>query len=205
MVGELGELVITAPMPSMPVGLWGDDDGSRLPGHLLRPLSRASGGTATGSSSSPTAAAWSPAAATRPSTAAECGWAPPSSTASSRSCPRSPTASWSTSRTRAAATASCSSSSRPRARPSSTTSCVGTIRAALRTELSPRHVPDRIVAVPAVPRNLTGKKLELPVKRILQGVPAAEWSSLRRARRPRRRWTCSSTLRRRSRAEVGSR
>ncbi|MEX0427284.1 acetoacetate--CoA ligase [Nocardioides sp. DS6] len=29
-VGELGELVITSPMPSMPVGFWGDEDGSRL-------------------------------------------------------------------------------------------------------------------------------------------------------------------------------
>ena len=27
--GELGELVVTAPMPSMPVGLWGDTDGER--------------------------------------------------------------------------------------------------------------------------------------------------------------------------------
>jgi acetoacetyl-CoA synthetase len=50
---------------------------------------------------------------------------------------------------------------------------VAVIRTALRTALSPRHLPDRVVAVPAVPRNLTGKKLELPVKRILQGVPAA--------------------------------
>jgi len=41
----------------------------------------------------------------------------------------------------------------------------------LRTELSPRHVPDEIVAVPAVPRTLSGKKLEVPVKRILQGAP----------------------------------
>jgi len=53
----------------------------------------------------------------------------------------------------------------------------GTIRSGLRRELSPRHVPDRIVAVPAVPRNLTGKKLELPVKRILQGVPAERVAS----------------------------
>jgi acetoacetyl-CoA synthetase len=45
------------------------------------------------------------------------------------------------------------------------------IRTALRTELSPRHVPDRIVAVPAVPRTLSGKKLEVPVKRILTGTP----------------------------------
>jgi acetoacetyl-CoA synthetase len=40
----------------------------------------------------------------------------------------------------------------------------------LRTELSPRHVPDQIVAVPAVPRTLSGKKLEVPVKRILLGA-----------------------------------
>ncbi len=44
------------------------------------------------------------------------------------------------------------------------------IAAALRTELSPRHVPDRILAVPAIPRTHTGKKLETPVKRILQGA-----------------------------------
>ncbi len=44
------------------------------------------------------------------------------------------------------------------------------ISRALRTALSPRHVPDTILAVPAVPRNLTGKKLELPVKRILLGA-----------------------------------
>jgi acetoacetyl-CoA synthetase len=42
----------------------------------------------------------------------------------------------------------------------------------LRTELSPRHVPDAILAVPAVPRTLSGKKLEIPVKRILGGAPA---------------------------------
>ncbi len=46
----------------------------------------------------------------------------------------------------------------------------GEIRTALRTSLSPRHLPDRVVEVPAIPRNLTGKKLELPVKRILQGT-----------------------------------
>jgi len=47
---------------------------------------------------------------------------------------------------------------------------VARIGAALRTELSPRHVPDRIEAVPAVPRTLSGKKLEVPVKRILEGA-----------------------------------
>ena len=42
----------------------------------------------------------------------------------------------------------------------------------LRADLSPRHVPDRIEAVPAIPRTLTGKKLEAPVKRILRGEAA---------------------------------
>jgi acetoacetyl-CoA synthetase len=45
------------------------------------------------------------------------------------------------------------------------------IDAALRDELSPRHVPDAILEVPAVPRTLSGKKLEVPVKRILLGAP----------------------------------
>jgi acetoacetyl-CoA synthetase len=44
----------------------------------------------------------------------------------------------------------------------------------LRTALSPRHVPDAIVAVPAIPRTLTGKKLEVPVKRILAGKASTE-------------------------------
>jgi acetoacetyl-CoA synthetase len=51
------------------------------------------------------------------------------------------------------------------------------IAAALRTELSPRHVPDAIVAVPAIPRTLTGKKLEAPVKRILRGEPPEQVAS----------------------------
>jgi acetoacetyl-CoA synthetase len=45
---------------------------------------------------------------------------------------------------------------------------------ALRESLSPRHRPDEIVAVPAIPRTLTGKKLELPVKRILTGTPVSD-------------------------------
>jgi acetoacetyl-CoA synthetase len=45
------------------------------------------------------------------------------------------------------------------------------IRTALRTSLSPRHVPDRIVGVPGVPRTLSNKKLEVPIKRILTGTP----------------------------------
>jgi acetoacetyl-CoA synthetase len=51
---------------------------------------------------------------------------------------------------------------------------VNRVRAALRHDLSPRHVPDHIVAVPAIPRTLSGKKLEVPVKRILSGVPPSQ-------------------------------
>jgi acetoacetyl-CoA synthetase len=44
----------------------------------------------------------------------------------------------------------------------------------LRREYTPRHVPDRIVQVPEIPVTLTGKKMEVPVRRILLGVPDDE-------------------------------
>ena len=44
------------------------------------------------------------------------------------------------------------------------------IASEVRLELSPRHVPDQILSVPAVPRTLNGKKLEVPVKRLLLGA-----------------------------------
>jgi len=47
----------------------------------------------------------------------------------------------------------------------------GRIAAKIRADLSPRHVPDRIYAIAEVPRTLSGKKLEVPVKRILTGAP----------------------------------
>jgi acetoacetyl-CoA synthetase len=47
----------------------------------------------------------------------------------------------------------------------------GRLRAVLRAELSPRHVPDEIHQVPGIPRTLSGKKLEVPVRRILLGTP----------------------------------
>jgi acetoacetyl-CoA synthetase len=45
-----------------------------------------------------------------------------------------------------------------------------TVRAALRRDMSPRHVPDVIEVVKLIPRTLSGKKLEVPVKRILAGA-----------------------------------
>jgi acetoacetyl-CoA synthetase len=48
------------------------------------------------------------------------------------------------------------------------------IRAQLRAQLSPRHVPDEIHQVPGIPRTLSGKKLEVPVRKILLGTPVAD-------------------------------
>ncbi|GAB3266598.1 acetoacetate--CoA ligase [Kineosporia babensis] len=45
------------------------------------------------------------------------------------------------------------------------------LRRALRSQLSPRHVPDQFIRIPVVPRTLNGKKCEVPVKKILAGVP----------------------------------
>ena len=45
------------------------------------------------------------------------------------------------------------------------------IATAIRSQLSPRHVPDAIVFVKALPRNNNGKRLEVPLKRAAQGVP----------------------------------
>ncbi|WP_431783805.1 acetoacetate--CoA ligase [Streptomyces chumphonensis] len=45
------------------------------------------------------------------------------------------------------------------------------VKRTIRSHLSPRHVPDEIIEIPAVPHTLTGKRLEVPVKRLLQGTP----------------------------------
>ncbi|MCW2706009.1 MAG: acsA1 [Blastococcus sp.] len=51
---------------------------------------------------------------------------------------------------------------------------VGTIRTAIREQASPRHVPDEIIAVPGVPHTRTGKRLEVPLKRLFQGADPAK-------------------------------
>ena len=48
------------------------------------------------------------------------------------------------------------------------------ITTALRTQLSPRHVPDLVHQVSALPHTLSGKRIEVPVKKILRGVPTDE-------------------------------
>ena len=46
----------------------------------------------------------------------------------------------------------------------------GKIAGLLRSEYTARHVPDKIIAVPAIPATLTGKKMEVPVRKILLGA-----------------------------------
>ena len=47
------------------------------------------------------------------------------------------------------------------------------IKAAVRAALSPRHVPNDVFQVAAIPRTLSGKKMELPVKKLLMGADPA--------------------------------
>ena len=54
---------------------------------------------------------------------------------------------------------------------------IAVIRRRIREDCSPRHVPDEIVQIAEVPRTLSGKVLEVPVKRILMGVAASEAAS----------------------------
>jgi acetoacetyl-CoA synthetase len=48
------------------------------------------------------------------------------------------------------------------------------LKQAIREALSPRHVPNEIVQVAAIPRTLSGKKMELPVKKLLMGAEPAQ-------------------------------
>ena len=47
----------------------------------------------------------------------------------------------------------------------------------VRSQCSPRHVPDEVFQIEEVPRTLSGKVLEVPVKRILMGTPAEKAAS----------------------------
>jgi acetoacetyl-CoA synthetase len=49
---------------------------------------------------------------------------------------------------------------------------VAEIKRRIREQCSPRHVPDEVFQIAEVPRTLSGKVLEVPVKRILTGTPA---------------------------------
>ena len=56
-------------------------------------------------------------------------------------------------------------------------SLISQIRKRVREDCSPRHVPDEVRQIAEVPRTLSGKVLEVPVKRILMGTPADQAAS----------------------------
>jgi acetoacetyl-CoA synthetase len=170
--GEVGELVITQPMPSMPIRFWGDDDGSRyrasyfgeFPGH------------------------WRQGDFFRINARGGCFVLGRSDATLNRDGVRIGTAEI------YAALGSVPgvtdglvvSLDRPGGgffMPLFVTLAPGQvlddrlrteIRDRLRREYTPRHVPDAIIEVPAIPVTLTGKKMEVPVRRILAGVPPGQ-------------------------------
>jgi acetoacetyl-CoA synthetase len=162
-IGSLGELVIRQPMPSMPVGFWGDDDGSRYRAAYFDVYP----------------GVWRHGDWVRFSEAGTCVVTGRSDATLNRGGVRMGTAEFYAviedlpevqdslvvhleDRDELVLFVVAELDAELRAR----------IVAALRSELSPRHVPDTIVSVPAIPRTLTGKKLEAPVKRILRGEAA---------------------------------
>jgi len=54
----------------------------------------------------------------------------------------------------------------------------------IRYDISPRHVPDDILEIEQVPRTLSGKKIELPVRKILMGYPPEKAANLDAMRNP---------------------
>jgi acetoacetyl-CoA synthetase len=58
------------------------------------------------------------------------------------------------------------------------------IKQRMRQDISPRHVPNEIFAVEQVPRTLSGKKIEVPVRKILMGYPLEQAANLDAMRNP---------------------
>ena len=58
------------------------------------------------------------------------------------------------------------------------------IKKQLRSDYSPRHVPDEIIVVPDIPYTISGKKLEAPVKKILMGIPVEKAANKGAMRNP---------------------
>lgn len=65
-----------------------------------------------------------------------------------------------------------------------TDALIDTIRKTLRTQFSPRHVPDAVYAISEVPYTISGKKLETPVKKILSGMDSSLAASKDTLRNP---------------------
>ena len=170
LVGEVGELVITEPLPSMPVSFWGDDDGSRLRESYFEiyPGLWRHGD-------------WIE--ITERGTAIIYGR---SDSTINRGGVRIGTSEIYRSVLREAGIADALVVDLPTDQSGAESSIllfvvlgegveldeamIGRIRGDLRKTCSPRHVPDQVIAVPIVPRTISGKLLEVPVKRILLGA-----------------------------------
>jgi acetoacetyl-CoA synthetase len=173
-VGEQGELVVTQPMPSMPIGFWGDDDGSRYRGAYFEhyagvwrhgdwvTITERGGCTITGRSDATLNRGGVRVGTAEIYRVAE---AVPGVVDSlvvhlEASDPAAPG-------TLVLFVVLADGAELDEAG-------VASIRGALRTGLSPRHVPDEVRQLHTIPTTLSGKKLELPVKKILLGAdPAA--------------------------------
>ncbi len=190
LVDEVGELVVTAPMPSMPLGLWGDQDGSRLydsyyatfPGvwrHGDRVRITPDGAVVVEGRSD----------ATLNRGGIRIGTGELYSVVEQLA--------------EVADSLAVDTSGAPGrgelllfvalAEPGLTPELAQRIRHTVRTELSPRHVPDRILEIPAVPRTHNGKKLEVPVKRLLAGAALADVVSLDAVANPQALFTLLAT------------
>ncbi|TMR24933.1 acetoacetate--CoA ligase [Nonomuraea turkmeniaca] len=169
-VGELGELVITAPMPSMPVGFWGDDDGSRYRSAYFDDFP----------------GVWRHGDWIGFSEQGTCVITGRSDATLNRGGVRLGTAEFyrvveEIDEVRDSLVVHLEDPAGgmgelmlfvvPREGVVFDEPVRRALEARIRKALSPRHVPDVIHAVPALPYNRTGKKLEVPVKRILRGDP----------------------------------
>ena len=191
-VNEVGEFVITQPMPSMPVWLLGRHGRRAVPRFLFRRLPR---GVAPGrllQDQRPRRLLRAGPVGRHPEPARGADRHRGDLRACSPPSPRWTTRSSSTS-TCPAAGSSCRCSSRWPTAVVLDDALARKICDRLRAEYTPRHVPDRIIQVQAIPVTLTGKKMEVPVRKILLGVPVG-------ARRPtatrwptRTRWRSSPT------------
>jgi acetoacetyl-CoA synthetase len=175
-IGQRGELVITAPMPSMPVRFWGDDDGTRYRdayfdvypgvwrhGDWIRITERGScvitgrsdatlnrGGVRMGTSEFYRVVEDLPEVASALVVHLE---------------------------DRSGGAGTLLLFVVPAAGRELDDDLRRAINSRIRSELSPRHVPDELHAVPDVPRTLSGKKLEVPVKRLFTGADLRDVAS----------------------------
>ena len=168
LLDEVGELVITAPMPSMPVFFWGDEDGSRLRDSYFADYP----------------GVWRHGDWIRITSRGSCVIEGRSDATLNRGGVRMGTAEFyrvveSVPEVADSLVVDTSSSSGEGdlllfvvfEAGADVTAVTKALRTLIRTELSPRHVPGVVIPVPAVPRTLNGKKSEVPVKRILGGAP----------------------------------